>query len=163
MGTSKDILMDRIYQLENEKNHLASFIESLGYNDSQISVILNGRELSEPIALSNQKTTIDIKGFNNSSLGYKQYGGAEFTKAKAFIELLDKKYLNWKVERYVPSGYVNGRHPSVRGDLVLTDIQLQLIAKIGFRKAVKQILELPDYLECEFGSALLFMKESLCQ
>ena len=170
MGSSKDNLWNKIYELESENGMLASenkcfakFIKSLGYNDKQISNIATGGkiEILEPIALSNQKTTIDIKGFNNSSLGYKQYGGAEFVKAKAFVELLDKKYLNWKVKRFVPSGYGDGDHSTVRGDLVLTDIQLQFISKIGFRKAVKQILELPDYLECEFESAPVFMKGEL--
>ncbi|MEA3512421.1 MAG: hypothetical protein U9R37_02370 [Campylobacterota bacterium] len=160
MGTSKDILIDRIDELEADRNNLASFIESLGYNDSQISVIVNDGKLDEPVALSNQKTIIDIVGFNNADLGYKKYGGAEYIKTKASVELLDKKYLNWKIERYVPSGYGDGNHPTIRGDLVLTDTQLQIISKIGFRKSVKQILELPDYLECKFDSALLFMKES---
>ena len=95
MGTSKDILIDRIDELEADRNNLASFIESLGYNDSQISVIVNGGKLDEPVALSNQKTIIDIVGFNNADLGYKKYGGAKYIKAKASVELLDKKSLKY--------------------------------------------------------------------
>ena len=101
-------------------------------------------------------SSFKINGFNNAHLGYKQYGGATFTKARDSAKL-QGTLLSWKVSYLVPSGYGDGNRETHHSEIVLNSKDLTSIDKKGFRVFCKSKLSIPDEMEKEIPSNIPLM------